>query len=257
MKKVIILFILLMLILCGCNSEPNVPVQPTAQPTSPTTAQSGSVPTTSPTAVPTEALTQAPAQQKVLLELREFKLDESSYEGMEAETEEISILLEDLVLPETALKTYENDPFLSSVAATLEKEVGLTLDEHWKFYIHYYTPEQDQGTLAMTYWVDGIIATNRAVTIHIDNGTAHTAVYSYLDSPLDEETLLKKYEHFINTHEQQRENLLGEGFEINAESTLYTYNFRTDQLRYTYNIFYRHIETGIIDNSYGTELVIE
>lgn len=253
MKKVIILFILLILILCGCNSEPKDPVQPTAQPTSPTTAQSGSVSTTNPTTAPTEA----PAQQKVLLELREFKLDESSYEGMEAETEEISILLEDLFLPETALKTYENDPFLSSVAATLEKEVGLTLDEHWKFYIHYYTPEQDQGTLAMTYWVDGIIATNRAVTIHIENGTAHTAVYSYLDSPLDEEALMEKYEHFVNTHEQQRENLLGEGFEINAESTLYTYNFRTDQLRYTYNIFYRHIETGIIDNSYGTELVIE
>lgn len=253
MKKVIILFILLILILCGCNSEPKDPVQPTAQPTSPTTAQSGSVSTTNPTTAPTEA----PAQQKVLLELREFKLDESSYEGMEAETEEISILLEDLFLPETALKTYENDPFLSSVAATLEKEVGLTLDKHWKFYIHYYTPEQDQGTLAMTYWVDGIIATNRAVTIHIENGTARTAVYSYLDSPLDEEALLKKYEHFVNTHEQQRENLLGEGFEINAESTLYTYNFHTDQLRYTYNIFYRHIETGIIDNSYGTELVIE
>lgn len=257
MKKVIILFTLLVLILCGCNLEPKIPVQPTAQPAPLTTAQSGSVPTTTPTTAPAEALTQTPVQQKVLLELREFKLDESSYEGMEAETEEISIQLENLVLPETALKTYENDTFLSSVAATLEKEVGLTLDEHWKFYIHYYTPEQDQGTLAMTYWVDGIIATNRAVTIHIENGTAHTAVYSYLDSPLDEEPLLEKYKHFVNTHEQQRENILGEAFEIYAESTLYSYNFRTEQLRYTYNIFYRHIETGIIDNSFGTELVIE
>lgn len=253
MKKVIILFILVVLMLCGCNSEPTISIRPTAQPVPHTTAQSTETSTTHPTTAPTEA----PAQQKVLLELREFKLDESSYEGMEAETEEISIQLENLVLPETALKTYENDPFLSSVAATLEKEVGLTLDEHWKFYIHYYTPEQDQGMLAMTYWVDGIIATNRAVTIYIENGTAHTAVYSYLNSSLDEEPLLEKYKHFVNTHEQQRENILGEGFEIYAESTLYTYNFRTDQLRYTYNIFYRHIETGIIDNSYGTELVIE
>lgn len=240
MKKLIIFFMLLALILCGCNSEPTISVRPTAQPVPHTTA-------------PTEA----PAQQKVLLELRQFKLDESSYEGMEAETEEVSIQLENLVLPETALKTYENDPFLSSVAAALEKEVGLTLDGRWKFYIHYYTPEQDQGMLAMTYWVDGIIATNRAVTIHIKNGTANTVVYSYLDSPLDEETLLEQYEHFINTHEQQRENLLGEDFEIYTESTLYSYNFRTEQLRYTYNIFYRHIETGIIDNSYGTEMVIE
>ena len=257
MKNVIILFILVVLILCGCNLKPQSPVQPTAQPAPPTTALGAEATTTVPTTAPTEVPTQAHAQQKVLLELRQFELDESSYEGMEAETEGISILLENLALPETSLKPYENDPFLSSVAATLESELGLTLDGHWKFYIHYYTPEQDQGTLAMTYWVDGIIATNRAVTIHIENGTAHTAVYSYLDSPLDEEALLEKYEHFINTHEQQRENLLGEAFEIYAESTLYSYNFRTEQLRYTYNIFYRHIETGIIDNSFGTELVIE
>ena len=201
--------------------------------------------------------TQAPTQKKILLELQQFNLDESSYEGEEAETEETSVLLEDLTLPETALKTYENDDFMVPVAAVLKEELGLILDGRWKFYIHYYTQEQNVGILSVTYWVDGIIATNRSVTLPIENGTIRTAIYSYLDRSLDEQTLLDKYEQFRDTYEQERSNILGEDFEINGESTLYSYNFRTDLLKYTYNIFYRHIETGIIDNSYGTEMVIE
>ena len=204
-----------------------------------------------------EESTQAPTQKKILLELQQFNLDESSYEGEEAETEETSVLLEDFTLPETTLKTYENDDFMVPVAAVLKEELGLILDGRWKFYIHYYTQEQNVGILSVTYWVDGIIATNKSVTLPIENGTIRTAIYSYLDRSLDEQTLLDKYEQFRDTHEQERTNILGKDFEIDGESTLYSYNFRTDSLKYTYNIFYRHIETGIIDNSYGTEVVIK
>lgn len=205
----------------------------------------------------TEELAAAPNQQKVQLGLRQFQLNEASYEGEEAETEEISVLLERLSLPETAMKSYENDDFLIPIATALENELGLILDGRWKFYIHYYTPEQDMGILAMTYWVDDIIATNRAVTIPIEKGNVQTIIYSYLDTQLDEQRLLEKQKQFQDTHEQERVNVLGEGFEIDGESTLFSYNFRTNLLKYTYNIFYRHIATGVIDNSYGTEMVIE
>lgn len=237
MKKIIFPILLLALILCGCNQKLQQPVQSIIQ--------------------PMEESTQAPTQKKILLELQQFNLDESSYEGEEAETEETSVLLEDLTLPETALKTYENDDFMVPVAAVLKEELGLILDGRWKFYIHYYTQEQNVGILSVTYWVDGIIATNKSVTLPIENGTIRTAIYSYLDRSLDEQTLLDKYEQFRDTHEQERTNILGKDFEIDGESTLYSYNFRTNSLKYTYNIFYRHIKTGIIDNSYGTEMVIE
>ena len=260
MKRAIILFLLLSLLLAACAQEP----QPTVKPTEPTAGQVAEPPTTDPTqkptdrptAEPTDAPSESSTQPKILLELQYFELDETMSEGTEAETQTASILLEDLTLPETELKPYENESFLAPVAAALETELGLTLDGRWKFYIHYYTQEQDAGVLAMTYWIDGVIATNRAVTLYIENGSTATVVYSYLDRPLDEETLLEKYENFASTHVQQRDNVLGEAFEIDAESTLYSYNFRTDTLMYTYNIFYRHIETGIIDNSYGTEAVI-
>lgn len=257
MKKHIIMILLLSSLLTACVYEP----MPIPQPTEPTAGQSTEAPTTlstdAPTEAPTEAPSEAPTEGKILLELRQFELDETLSEGTEAETESISVLLEDLSLPETALKPYENEEFLAPVAAVLETELGLTLDGNWKFYIHYYTQEQDVGVLAMTYWVGGLIATNRAITVPIENGTATTVIYSYLDRTLDEEALLRKYENFRDTHVQQRDNLLGEDFEIYEESTIYTYNFRTDSLKYTYNIFYRHIDTGIIDNTYGTELVIE
>ena len=257
MKNHIVMILLLSILLTGCLHEP----MPIMQPTQPNAAQGSETPTTVPTeppaiTTPTEEPTEPSTQWKTLLELRQFELDESSYEGTEAETEELSVLLENLTLSETALKPYENDSFLSPVAALLESELDLTLDGNWKFYIHYYTQEQDVGILSMTYWVGGIIATNRAITIPIENGTATTVVFSYLDRTLDEETLLQKYEKFRDTHVQQRDNLLGEDFEIYGEATNYIYNFRTEQLIYSYNIFYRHIETGIIDNSYGTEVVI-
>ena len=253
MKRALILFLLLSLLLSACAREP----QPTVKPTEPSIAQGTESPTTAPTQKPADTPTEEPAQPKILLELRYFELDETVAEGTETETESASILLEDLALPETALKPYENEEFLAPVAAALDAELGLALDGRWQYYIHYYTPEQDVGILAMTYWIDGIIATNRAVTLLIENSSVTTAVYSYLDAPLDEEALLEKYENFAGTHVQQRSNVLGAAFEIDAESTLYSYNFRTDTLMYTYNIFYRHIETGIIDNSYGTEVVIE
>lgn len=258
MKTHIIMILLLSILLTGCAYEP----MPIPQPTEPTAGQSTEAPTTLPTDppatdVPTKEPTEPPTEGKILLELQQFELDETLSEGTEAETESIPVLLENLALPETALKPYETEAFLAPVAAILETELGLTLDGRWQFYIHYYTQEQDVGVLAMTYWIDGIIATNRAITVPIENGTAATVIYSYLDRPLDEEALMEKYRDFANTHEQQRDNLLGEDFEIYGESTLYTYNFRTEQLRYTYNIFYRHIDTGIIDNSYGTETVIE
>lgn len=223
--------------LVGCNMESRQIIQTTNQ--------------------PIKESAQTPAQKKTLLKLKQFDMDESSYEGEEAETEEAYVLLENLSLPETTLKSYENDDYLSPIAEMLEGELGLLLDGQWKFYIHYYTPEQDMGILSITYWIDGIIATNRAVTVPIENGTVRTVIYSYLEYPLDEQTLLDKYEQFRDTHEQERTNVLGKDFEIDGESTLYYYNFRTDSLMYAYNIFYRHIETGIIDNSYGTEMVIE
>ena len=259
MKRALILFLLLSLLLGACAREPQ-PTKPTG-PTEPVSAQATGSPTTDPTQkptiVPTDAPTEEPTQPKTLLELQYFELDETVSEGTEAETEAVSVLLEDLVLPETELKPYEKESFLAPVAAALETELGLTLDSRWKFYIHYYTQEQNIGVLVLTYWIDGVIATNRAVTVPIENGAAATVIHSYLNSPLDENALLERYANFLRTHVQQKGNVLGEAFEIYAESTLYSYNFRTDTLMYTYNIFYRHIETGIIDNSHGTELVIE
>lgn len=260
MKKIYI-FLMLSLFLCSCAAGPQ-PTRPTdapaAESTNPplTDPPATDAPTDAPTDLPTDEPTQPPSEWKILLPLRYFELDSAVHEGTAAKTEAASILLEDLSLPETPLKSYEGEPFLAPVEEALEETIGLTLDGRWKYYIHYYTPEQDEGLVSMTYWIDDVIATNRAVTLPIEGGKIHTVIYSYLNHPLDEAALLNKYEEFKNTHIQQRDNVLGEDFEIYGESTLYSYNFRTDQLSYSYNIFYIHTESGIIDNTYGTEMVI-
>ncbi|MBR2889535.1 MAG: hypothetical protein IKC09_04585 [Oscillospiraceae bacterium] len=258
----LLILLCITLALAACTAEPGPIVLPSSSPTDPSTVpvtDPPAVPSTGSPATPTQEATEAPTEGKILLKLRFFDTEENPeyYETTQAETESKTLLLQDLNLPETGLKTYENDSFLGPIAEYLEEAMSLKLDGKWKYYIHYYTPEQDQGVLALTYWIGDAIATNRAVTFPIENGAIHTVIYSYLGRTADEAELLQKYSRFQNTYEQERTNILGDGFEIYGESTLYVYNYRTDQLTYSYNIFYRHIETGIIDNSYGTEMVIE
>lgn len=268
MKRLLIYMIAATLLFSAC-STPSMPATdptaapsisiPTESPTQVPTTPSPEVPATEPTNAPTEAPTLAPAEGKILLKIEQFPTDPdpAEVERTYAETHERTVYLENLELPETALKVYEQDAFLAPIADLLKAELELTLDAHWTFYIHYYTQEQDVGLAVFTYWIEGTIATNRAVTVLIESNTARTLIYSYLDRSADEAALLQKLQHFLDTHEQERVNLLGDDFDIALETTNYIYNFRTDELTYSYNIFYRHIATGITDNSFGTELIIE
>lgn len=46
-------------------------------------------------------------------------------------------------------------------------------------------------------------------------------------------------------------------FMISGESTTCVYNYRTERLTCTCNIFYTETASGLIINDYGTEVVIE
>lgn len=264
--KALLSFFILTLLLSACTTAP----VPTAPPTEPTSTPSAP-PTVAPTPPPTEAptpsatetptipITEAPTEGKILLKLQQFPADPNPEETERtyAETQECSLWLEDTNLPETPLKTYENDPFLEGIAGFLNEEFDLTLDDSWKFYIHYYTEDQSVGIVSLVYWIDNEIATNRAVTFPIENNTIRLAIYSYLDRSADESVLLQKRQDFLSTYEQERINVLGDAFEIDLETTNFIYNYRTEELIYSYNIFYRHIESGIIVNDYGTEMLVE
>lgn len=259
--KQLTLLLLILALLSGCAApaapiatEPDPTAAPAATPTDPPT----SAPTEPPTAPPTETVPE-PSEKKILLKLQCYheETDPEGYLRRAAETAEAAADLDASPLPETALKTFENDLLLEEIAAYFREELGITLDQRWKFYIHYYNQEQTEGIVSFTYWMADTIATNRAITLPIQDSRIRTAIYSYLDRQVDEEEQLQKLADFLNTHEQERANVLGDAFAIYGESTNYTYNYRTDELIYTYQIYYLHLETEVINNEWATELVIE
>ena len=260
MKQLTLLFLTLAL-LTACAAPAAPTVSPTAAPTAaPTTVPVETptpVPTSAPATPPTEPVPE-PTEERTLLKLRCYHedTDAESYLRRAAETSEVAADLDATQLPETALKTYEGDAFLEELWVYFRDTLGITLDHRWKFYIHYFNQEQPEGLVAITYWMADTISTNRAITLPIQENRICTVFCSYLDRQVDEEKYLQKLAAFLETHEQERANVLGEAFEICGEATNYTYNYRTDELIYTYQIYYLHLETEVINNEWATEVVI-
>lgn len=107
------------------------------------------------------------------------------------------------------------------------------------------------------YYFNDVISTNRAITFSIQKNEIVKVSYSYLNEKVDEEKFIKKYQKFLNTYEQEKVNVLGDNYEIDGDITTYKYNYRTNRLIYTYNIFYRQKDIGIINNDYGTQVEIK
>ena len=194
---------------------------------------------------------------KVLLKLRKYDLSEKSGNETEAaDFIESECLIDGVALPET-----EQQPFLQNDAAVpitdhIRKEFGLTIDDNWLFTVHYYNEEQSDGLIQFVYTIGKEIKTNRAVTFFIESGKIHRMTHSYLDSRADEAALIAAKAEFENTYEQERINPLGEGWSVDGETTDYVYNYKTNQLKYSYNIFLIENEIGIINNDYGTEVIV-
>ena len=203
----------------------------------------------------------SPSAGKVLLKLRKFDiLSESEIvnpalaETADFAEKECSF---DGTVPSEAerhfyTKTEDTEPLTDYITA----EFGIEIDENWLCTVHYYNSEKTDGMVQFVYTIDKQIKTNRAVTFYIENAAIKRLTHSYLDARADEKNLLAAKAEFENTYEQEKINPLGDGWSITDETTDYVYNYKTEKLKYTFNLFLTEAESGIINNDYGTEVVI-
>ena len=142
-----------------------------------------------------------------------------------------------------------------SLEKLIFSELNISLDESWKYYIHFYDEEKANGQINFTYYIGSEIETTKTITIPIENNSVHSVSYAYLDKNVNESNLLEKLTHFKATTIQEKYNLsAGETFL--EEKVIYTYNYKNDSLIYTYNLFFKD-EMQLINNDIGCEYIIE
>ena len=156
-------------------------------------------------------------------------------------------------------ETYKNNENLKDLVDLIKKKLNIVIDSRWKYLINQYNEETHSGMILFIYYIDDIIATNKAISFGFNNGVADKIYYSYLYNDIDEQSFLYRYNYFINHYKQEKKVIdkFKDHYTIEGESLSYTYYYGNNKLFYSYNIFYKELPLGTIDNDWGTEMYIE
>lgn len=155
--------------------------------------------------------------------------------------------------------TYNNNEELKDIVEIIKDKFNITIDNSWKYYIHYPSFDLSFGYIIFLYYIDNIIETNKYIYFTINNGVIEKIAYAYLDKQINENEVLYRYNYFIN-HYKQEKGLLQDyinQYAIESEDTKYIYNYTDNKLLYTFNIIYKEKNTGFTTIDWGTETYIE
>ena len=156
-------------------------------------------------------------------------------------------------------ETYKNNENLKDLVDLIKKKLNIVIDSRWKYLINQYNEETHSGMILFIYYIDDIIDTNKAISFGFNNGVADKIYYSYLYNDIDEQAFLYRYNYFINHYKQEKKVIdkFKDYYTIDGDVTSYSYYYGNNKLFYSYNIFYKELPLGTIDNDWGTEMYIE
>lgn len=155
--------------------------------------------------------------------------------------------------------TYNNNEEIKDIVEIIKDKFNITIDNSWKYYIHYPSSDLSFGYITFSHYIDNIIATNKYISFTINNGVIDKIAYAYLDKSINENEVLYRYNYFINHYKQEKGFVQDyeEYFTIAGEIILLNYSYVDNKLCYTYNILYQYKGTDVINNDWGTELYVE
>ena len=155
--------------------------------------------------------------------------------------------------------TYNNNEELKDIVEIIKDKFNITIDNSWKYSIHYPSSDLSFGYITFSHYIDNIIATNKYISFYINNGVIDKIAYAYLDRSINENEVLYRYNYFINHYKQEKGFVQDyeEYYTIAGEKTLLNYSYVNNKLCYTYNILYQYKGVGAINNDWGTELYVE
>ena len=201
-------------------------------------------------------------EDKELLELIYHDPDIIYFDIPEREYESIDIYYKidfDSYKNKSIKETYNNDENLKDLVQIIREKLNIVIDNRWKYLINEYNEETQTGMILFFYYIEDVIDTDKVIIFEINNGVANKLNYSYLDRQIDEAAILYRYNYFINHYKQEKKVIdeFKDYYTIHGESLSYTYYYGNNKLFYSYNIFYKYVGIGVIDNDWGTEMYIE
>lgn len=162
----------------------------------------------------------------------------------------------------TPYVTYNNDNTneeLKNIVAIIKEKFDITIDDSWKYIIHYPASDLSFGYINFIYYINDNIATDRYISFYINNGVIDEINYAYLDRDLNENEILYKYNYFINHYRQEKGFVKDyeKWYTIAGDETFIVYHFNRNKIAYGYGIFYKYKNLGVINNDWGIEMFIE
>ena len=100
--------------------------------------------------------------------------------------------------------TYNNNEELKNIVEIIKDKFNITIDNSWKYYIHYPSSHLSFGYITFLYYIDNIIETNKYISFNINNGVIDKITFAYLDKKINENEMLYRYNYFINHYKQKK-----------------------------------------------------
>lgn len=132
--------------------------------------------------------------------------------------------------------------------------------QSWSIMVNMYSVDDGNGMIRLNYQIKDIIDTNKSILFIIENNVINRVTFINMNFDIDEEKLVNLVNEFKNNSIQEKKEF-DKNEEFIKEDVTYTYRYNTDELRYTYQLFFYqqlgdNSNEKIINNEYGTEYVI-
>lgn len=203
---------------------------------------------------------------KMILKLQRF--NSSLEKTKEDEEYENSMVMKNETLNITGLK-FENiekgmlseyeEKYLKIIEYIKSKYSNFDI-QSWSIMVNMYSVDDGNGMIRLNYRIKDKIDTNKSILFTISNNVINKVTFINMDFDADEDKLVNLVNGFENNSIQEKKEF-AENEEFFKEDVTYTYRYNTDELRYTYQLFF-YQQLGddpnekVVNNEYGTEYVI-
>ena len=200
-------------------------------------------------------------EDKITLKLQKFDFnldnENSEYENsMVIKSENVSISgISFINIDKGKLLNYQ-DKYIKVIDYIKKKYPNFDTSK-WSIMVNMFSVNDGNGIIKFNYQIKDVIDTNKSILMNINNNVITKISFINMDFIADEEELIELINDFKNKTIQEKKEF-NDNEEFLKEDITYTYHYNTDELIYTYQLYFyqQHGEDKVINNEYGTEYLI-